>query len=266
MSPLLLLLTALPSGSYGYTLELKGAPAAQVELEVKDDALVYRRTFFFRRGPQHDEARFPRPDKPLLASFYLLALPKMGCVDARDESSPKKGKVCVTKINSDGVEGTLFGQKFKATYGDDQLLRTLELPTGRYLRGRAYEGKDAFEEGFEVQGEGELHVFPEVPGALTRPVASLKGVKLSGNCLERAEALVAQSKGKYELVLGVVEDGGKMWPHAWVVETETRLSFDPTLPNAEKREYLQLPLNEAGQLYLELLQGLRKLVRGVRAQ
>lgn len=267
MSPLLLLLTALPpTGTYGYTLQLGGAPAAQVDLEVGADALVYRRTFFFSRGPQHDQARFKRAEGDALASFLLLTPLKKGCVEARDESSAKRGKLCVSSSSPDEVKGTLFEQAFSATYVDG-VLDSLELPTSKYVRGVARKGADFFGKGFEVQGSGPIvALYPPFDGARQHPVSTLKGVKAKGNCLERAEAVIAQSKDKYELVLGLVEDGDQMWPHAWLIDNESRAEWDPTLPNAEKRVYLEFPRPIAGQLYLELLEGHRQVVRAVAVE
>lgn len=256
MAPLLLLLAALPpAGDYGYTLELDGLPAAVVDLEVGKSSLTYRRTFYFSRGNKTDAAKFSLPQKELLASFALLTpLPK-GCVDARDESSSKRGKLCVTESSADEVTGTLFGEAFTASYAGG-VLATLQLPAARYVRGHQDPAGQPFSHGFEITGEGKtLMLKPYLEGTHQRPVVAMKGVKADGNCLERAESVARRNPGKYEVVVGLVTDGGLLWPHAWLVELDTRLAYDPTLPDAEKRDYLELPRHAAGDVYLGLLSG-----------
>ena len=262
MSPLLLLLAALPpQGDYGYTLELNDAPVAHVTLEVGQRSLVYRRTFYFSRSAHTDKAVFKLPEKARLASFELLTPLKPGCFEARDESSSKHGQLCVTQGDGETVKGTLFGDAFTATY-DAGVLVTLELPGSKYVRGLAKPNGDAFDKGFDIQGEGSyVVVYPDVPGQRPRKVVTMKGVKLKGNCLERAEALAKQNPDKYEVILGLVEDHDRMWPHAWVFDNDARVYYDPTLPDAEDRNYLQFPRTEAGQAYVKLLGNYLQLMR-----
>jgi hypothetical protein len=82
-----------------------------------------------------------------------------------------------------------------------------------------------------------------------------------GGCLAHARRFVAQAKAAghdAELVLGLVVDGGRAYPHAWVRAGGTEL--DPTLMRpVTAGEYLAL--DDAGQRYLELLEGTRRVVR-----
>lgn len=262
MGPLLLLLAALPPpGDYGYTLELDGLPAAVVDLEVGKSSLTYKRTFYFSRGNKSDSAKFPLPEKEKLASFALLTpLPK-GCFEARDESSSKHGQLCVTSSSEDEVTGTLFGEAFTASYAGGALA-SLQLPVARYVRGHEKASALPFNRGFEVTGDGKtIALSPEVQGTHQRPVVSMKNAKVEGNCLERAEAISKKNPGKYEVLIGLVSEGNLLWPHAWLVDIDSRVAYDPTLPDAEKRDYLELPRHAAGDVYLQLLAGKMQLVR-----
>jgi hypothetical protein len=65
------------------------------------------------------------------------------------------------------------------------------------------------------------------------------------------------------LVLGLVVEGGRAFPHAWVRRGTDAL--DPTLgpEDAEalaRRAYLALPREAAGLVYLSLLDGRRRVV------
>ena len=264
MSPFLLLLAALPAnGDYPYTLLLNDVPVAVVDLEVTDKSLSYKRTFYFSRGARSDVSRFPRAGKETLASFALLTPLPVGCLEARDESSSKHGKLCVTRAEEGTVEGTLFGDAFTALYRGGVLLR-LELPTSKFVRGELKPVRDAFDQGFEIDGEGPRVAFaPGVPGVIVRPVKTMAGVKAKGNCLERAEAIAAAHPGKYEVAIGLVEDNELMWPHAWLIENETRLGWDPTLPKAEDRLYVQFPAAAAGDVYLKLLAKKMRIIRAL---
>jgi len=108
-----------------------------------------------------------------------------------------------------------------------------------------------------------LWVDPPVPGMNMRPVTTMKGVKVKGNCLERAEAIAKQSPGRYEVVTGLVEDGERMWPHAWLLELESRIEYDPTLPDAEHHRYIEFPRGAAGEAYVKLLGGQMQVMRGI---
>jgi hypothetical protein len=76
------------------------------------------------------------------------------------------------------------------------------------------------------------------------------------DCLSAAKALMKATPGA-KLVLGVVTEVGRAWPHAWVQERSGR-NVDPTLPpddpRLSSRRYLVFP-KDAGSLYLALLSG-----------
>jgi len=166
--------TLPPKGDYGYTLELDGLPVAVVDLEVGDKSLTYHRTFYFSRGNKTDAAKFNLPEKETLASFALLTpLPK-GCIDARDESSSRRGKICVSLSSEDEVTGTLFDEAFTASYAAG-VLAALQLPSARYVRGHQKPAGQPFSHGFEVTGEGKtLMLKPWVEGAHQRPVVPVR--------------------------------------------------------------------------------------------
>jgi hypothetical protein len=159
------------------------------------------------------------------------------------------------------VTGTLFDEAFTASYAVG-VLTTLQLPAARYVRGHQPAAGQPFNRGFEIGGEGKTFLLkPNVEGTHQRPVVSMKGVKAEGNCLERAESVARQNPGKYEVLVGLVTDQGLFWPHAWLLDLDSRAAYDPTLPDAEKREYLELPRHAAGDIYLGLLSGKMVVMR-----
>lgn len=74
--------------------------------------------------------------------------------------------------------------------------------------------------------------------------------------------------GRWQLRLGLVADQGRAWPHAWLREITTGLEVDVSAygdkPGTQvpAGEYLLFPAAEAGRLYLALLEGEYRVVRG----
>ena len=89
--------------------------------------------------------------------------------------------------------------------------------------------------------------------------ASPKPAGKNEDCLAAANAWVKEHPG-FELVLGLIEDEGRGWPHAWVRNLQTQEELDPSRPEAAAR-YLALPKKEAPRAYLDLLGKRRTLTR-----
>ena len=97
-------------------------------------------------------------------------------------------------------------------------------------------------------------------GAREVRVSAVSAPDGPGNCLERAEGIRAGEPERWQVVLGLVEDDGRFWPHAWLLEQTTGRHLDPSLNQPERRRYLAFPTDQAGQLYLELLDQSRQLL------
>ena len=78
-----------------------------------------------------------------------------------------------------------------------------------------------------------------------------------------AHAWIAVHGRPWELVLGLIEDDGRGWPHAWVLNRATGEELDPSRPKSAtgKPRYLALPADRAADVYLELLGKRRALMR-----
>jgi hypothetical protein len=79
-------------------------------------------------------------------------------------------------------------------------------------------------------------------------------------CLVLAREAAGRGPGR-AVVLGLVIEGDRAFPHAWV--RSGGADEDPSrLPGDRPGRYLELPPGSAGRVYLELLDGARAVVRG----
>jgi hypothetical protein len=180
--------------------------------------------------------------------------PASGCVLGREELSGREGPHCVTTLQEDRVEGTLFGQPFTARYDPRGRMVALDVGESRFTGvppgTRLRAPPDLFVEGVPVEGTrgvlgfepswplarrpawltdwreaaarslaGEVHAaFPEkAPGAADW---SDTGEGEAGACLAHAARFAARAAARGQrvaLVQGLlVVDGGPARPHAWV--------------------------------------------------
>lgn len=236
-----------------FLFELSGAPAGRVTLD--EGARRYVSEHFFRRGAVgREEAVLPegRPG----ASFALLRLPSRGCRPVVDEVSLAPGELCVDEVSDGRAKGRLLGQRFEARYAKGAL-EELKLGPARFSRwvGAVAPGPSPFDQGFPLDGDGALHLEPAVAGARVVDVAGGDGGP-GGDCLERAQAYVASHPGS-AVELGLVAHDGRAWPHAWV----RARGGERVDPSAAVPFEAYLALEHAGERYVELLAGQRRVVR-----
>lgn len=271
-----MVLAAAPGAqSAQYDFFLGGAPAGQVTLTREAGQFTWRSRHDFARGPRtrtftlsvDSEGRTPEGNLP--EGLWLWTRPKRGCVGGVDEVTGRTGPLCAEAERGGAVRGTALGQPFTARYDALGQLKSLELGAARFERSTRPppEGEEPFARGFPVEGTGPVVVVePAAEGVyqLARlPAATASASGGEGDCLERANARVAASQGAKELVLGVVLQEGRAWPHAWVRDRKSLEAEDPSAlgPPAAGTAYLAFPTGHAGALYLELLKGSLRVVR-----
>jgi hypothetical protein len=237
---------------------LGGVPVAEITLQRKGGQYTYVSQRFFRGGAGSIERFTPSgSDNPVWASESLLKAHPVGCWAVEDELTRERGEACVNLISGGKVKGTLLGKAFTARYVDG-MLQELELGDSRFARREGpVKFSDPFAEGLDLPGQGTaLEISPPIKG--TRRAAP----KPSGenpDCLAAANAWVEANPG-YEVVLGLIDDGERGWPHAWVRHRQTGEEVDPSRPDASAL-YLALPKDQAGRIYLDLWAKRRTLRR-----
>jgi hypothetical protein len=240
-----------------FIFSLGGAPAGTVELSLEGDTYAYRSVHVYRRSQAERVEKFDADTSPVPEGLWLWRQPRPGCVDGVAELSHQKGQLCADAAKGHQVSGTSLGRPFTARYDDAGLLVQLSVGKSTFTRterplvpGRPYAG------GFAIEGKGtRLSLDPPVDGARW-PELEPKGVRTApaeeGSCLELAQAYGGP------LTLGLVVENGRAWPHAWAGDVDpSAQKSDARRPN---RAYLELPADRAGALYVELLEGRRKLV------
>ncbi len=251
------LLAAAPAPTvYRFVHFLDGSPVGQIELRRSGEKYEYISRRFFRRGKASEE-RFAPPDQTTWASESLMKARPVGCYPVLDEITRKSGEVCVKEAKGKSMTtGTVLGATFTARYEKD-LLQTLEVGDSTFVRSDApVDFRDPFGDGFPIAGNaGDWTVTPPVEGA--RPASPTPDGE-DIDCLGAAHAFVAKHP-EWDVVLGLVEDGGRGWPHAWVQHRVTKEERDPS--RGLTARYLALPRAAAPRIYLDLLGKRRTLAR-----
>jgi hypothetical protein len=251
------LLLAAPEQVHRFVHLLGEAPVGEIELRRNDEGYAYRSRHYFRRGKISEE-RFESAAATVWASESLLRPRPVGCWAVEDELSHRRGEACVVRSAGSEVSGTLLGDAFAARY-EHGLLQQLQLGESKFVRTEsAVEFKDPFGEGFSIKGQGaSLSLVPRLKGARSARVSPGGS---NEDCLAAAQGWLAEHPDGWELVLGLLEDEGRGWPHAWVRHRASGKEVDPSRPLAGAR-YLALPSAVAGAVYVELLGKRRSLVR-----
>lgn len=237
-----------------YVLHLAQVPVAAIEAQVVGGALVYRSVQGFVRDGGVVERRIPVDDagqtpQGLVPEVLLLsrrpAAP--GCVAALEELSGRQEQVCVAQVDGGAVQGTIGGQPFSARY-ERERLEELTVLGVRFVRATTPLAAQA--PTLLPAGAPRRAGLPEDARRVT--VAGV-GEGSDGRCLDVARAAAA-ADATLTVVLGLVEEDGRLWPHAWVRRGATHL--DPTqaagAAQLAKRRYWALPARTAGQRFLEL--------------
>jgi hypothetical protein len=246
-----------------FIFSLGNAPAGTVELGLDRGTYTYRSVHVFRRTKAERVETFSADAKPMPEGLWLWKQPALGCVDGIAELSHEQGQLCVEHVVGHEVDGTSLGKTFTAKYDDKGELVQLLFNKSVFTRTDAplKPGKP-YAAGFPIEGKGtRLTLEPPVEGARW-PELEPRGVRTQpaeeGSCLALAQQYVEGQDLGGALSLGLVVEKGRAYPHAWAgdVDPSAKVS-NARRPN---RSYLQLPSNQAGALYVELLEGKRKLV------
>jgi hypothetical protein len=282
-----------------------------VTLTADEAHYTYRSEHLFTRGTQKDrlvrEQKFSRerPAGRVPESLWLWGRPAPGCVPLVEELSGRTGEGCVRESHEDHVAGTVLGAPFDARYRDGKLA---ELTTGS-ARFTVVEGSpglpappDLFGAGFAVEGTaGRLALAPPAPvvemrlapwqrdparalaervhdsfsdASPTHADWQLSDADEVGGCLAHArrfQAWARRSGHEAALVFGLLVDGARAYPHAWVriaLASGKTADLDPTtLEEVSPLTHLALgaassePGPELGTRYLELARGALRVVR-----
>ena len=269
---MLLALTLAVLGQTRYLFELDGMPVGTVELQLTGKHYTYRSLHAYRRAKSEQVDEFNlAPEKPTPEGYWLWRKPAPGCVDGVAELTSTLGKLCADEVGAREVKGTTLGKPFTARYDSAGELEELQLGKSRFLRtDQPLEPGRPYEKGFAVAGKGKkLELEPAVEG--TRwPFHTPKGTRSTplpeaDSCLEVARERVAEHP-EFRVALGLVVEKGRAYPHAWAV-SDVSGDVDPSAKApgkkakpAPNKAYLELPREQAGALYVELLEGKRKLV------
>ncbi len=254
-----MLLLAAPAVQHRFVHSLAGVPVGEVTISRDGELFTYASRHFFRRG-ESAESVFTSTDSARWASESLLVQPKVpGCYAVEDEVTRVRGEACIARPGA-ATSGTLFGRPFTATYKDRALV-SLTVGDSRFQRHRGpVTFADPFADGLPITGNGNaLALVPPLKGT-RRAMPTPDGEAL--DCLSAANTYVAQHLG-FEVVLGLLDDGERGWPHAWVQHHDTQEALDPSRPQLAgvTPRYLALPKARAGAVYLDLLTKRRVLKR-----
>lgn len=282
-----------PAGVLVFAFFLQDLPAGEVRLSDENGHYEYTAVHRFLTGSGYRQRTFTKSftlDKEgqtegrVPVSRWLARRPENGCRDAVDERTGEAGRVCA---KDDGAQGTVFGRPFQASF-EDGVLSKLTLGSVRFIRGSApLPNARPASEGFAIDGHsGPLALEPAVPGdppdgpaeegarALSHAVHHrLAASGTAPDCVAYARALVGELAGMQlspRVVYGLVEDGGRAFPHTWVRVTHGGRSsdVDPALERTvTSGRYLALtsgaPGPKLGAVYLDLVEGRRRVTQHV---
>lgn len=270
-----LLVLAVTAAPARYVLTVQGVPLAELRVSVEGRRYRYESTHFLEEGPRERRRDFEldeagRVDGRAPEVLALAAQPAVGCVEVLEEVTRAPERLCVDEVQGRTVRGTIAGQPFTAHYDDGRRLRSLELAAARWdatsTPAAAPSPEDnPFTRGFALEGTaGRATLAPAMKGARrleTAPRGLGEGDEVGRTrCLVAARRYVA-AHPKAALVLGLVVEDGRAWPHAWI--REGGRDGDPSVRPGDValagRQYLELPAADAGRVYLELLDGARRV-------
>lgn len=254
-----LALALVALGQTRYLFELDAVPVGTVELFLDGTKYTYRSTHAYRRAKSVSADTFTLgAGKPVPEGYWLWRKPAAGCVEGIAELSNETGTLCADEVGVREVKGTTLKRAFTARYDAAGELEELKLGKSRFVRtDKPLVAGSPYERGFAIEGKGKgLALEPPLEGARA---AQPKGTRTKpapsdDSCLELAQQYVKEHP-EAQLTLGVVVEKGRAYPHAWAGEV------DPSAKKGKSTDvYLELPREQAGALYVELLEGRRKLV------
>ncbi|MCU0698302.1 MAG: hypothetical protein MUC96_17500 [Myxococcaceae bacterium] len=249
---------------------VQGVPVGVIEASVAEGRFHYRVRHVFRQQARVFETAWPvdaegRDATGRLPELWLLRRrPAPGCIDVREERTGATERLCVEQ---GGGKASLDGVPVRLAYDGAGALLSADVLDGaggvlsRFERSRIEPRADAdpFGAGFVVTG-------PDVGTPVLRPGGPLARVAvegleapLEGTCLVVSRAFASRTPGA-AVQLGVLIEGGRAWPHAWVRLRDGR-HLDPTrsFDEAARTTYVGFPDPSAGRWFLELASGARRL-------
>lgn len=256
---------------------VNGVPVGVVEVQVTRGRLVYRARHVFRDESRRFETSWAvdgqgRDADGLVSEVAALsARSDAGCRDVREERTGRRERLC---LGADG-EGTLDDVKLRAAWDARGRLRAVDvLDPGGAVVSRFEQselepvaGRDPFGDGFLVTGVGpRVTVDPDAKARVVEVEGVTMATRATGSCLSAARTWVQAHAGD-AVQLGVVIEGDRAWPHAWVRQQGGRFvdpSLEPTSPALGARVYVAFPDAAAGTLFLELAAGSRHVKRSAR--
>lgn len=277
-----LVATAAPP-AVRFTFEWGGVPVGTVEFEGR----CYRSTHLFARGLQ----RVRTDCETEGVSWRLLhRRTSPGCSAVREEVTGREGRLCLTRRAGAVDEGTVFEERFTARYGRDGTLEELVLGASRFVRSTRplmHPGGSPLAAGVPLarDGGGTLELEPPTKGIGFSPLKGSAGLTRSevearvekerarladGECLHLARTLVERfGSDASEIVYGLAEEDGRVFPHAWVrVQTTDAgpVQLDGALgTEVTRRTHLPLATSRvpggAGRVYQWLLEGKARVIR-----
>lgn len=264
---LVLILAAAPVEARRFVLEVAGIPVAELRVSVSTNQYVYESTHYLEEGPrEHKVTLRLKKGEPLPEVLALLHRPRLGCRDVLEERTRVLEQLCVETSDPSVVRGTIAGEAFEAHYDSAELLFAITVGSAKWFEMDAPTApppESPFVRGVAVP-PGALTLDPPVPDArwLTRAPEGVGTPEQVGRvrCLVLARAEQARRPGS-QVSVGLVIEGGRAYPHAWV--TEGGRAFDPSVLEGDAilaaRRYLEVPAEHAGSFFLRLFDGALKL-------
>ncbi len=262
------LLAAAPDESRRFVLEVAGVPVAELRVSVSGDRYLYESTHFLEEGPRKRQVQLRlKKNAPQPEVLALLHPPKPGCVEVLEERNAVLETLCVESASPQTVSGTIAGEKFSADYDDAGVLSGITVGSARWRAATAPTApppQSPFVKGVAVPS-GPLQLEPPVEEARWLS-ASPEGVGAPDRvgrtrCLVLAREEAARRPGSHVSV-GLVIEGGRAYPHAWVTGAD-RNPVDPSVLGGDsilqERRYLEVPPERAGAFFLRLFDGALKL-------
>ncbi len=260
------LLAAAPTEAR-FVLEVGALPVAELRISVKGDRYAYDAIHFLEEGPREHHVELALGKGPLPEVLALLRRPKPGCREVLEERTRVLETLCVEAGLGNEVTGTLAGEAFVASYDVAGQLTGITVGSARWAAAPgpiSPPTESPFVRGVKVPA-AELVLEPPVAGArwLTRSPVGTGTADTLGRvrCLVLARGESARKPGSMVSV-GLVIEGGRAYPHAWVTGANGMASDPSVLPDdpvLATRRYLEIPRAVSGGFFLRFFDGAVRL-------
>ncbi|MFT3710294.1 MAG: hypothetical protein QM817_21920 [Archangium sp.] len=256
-----------PSTTYRYVMDVADVPVAEMRVTVQGDRYDYAATHFFEEDPAERVVSFSLKALPAVPEVLALStLDQSGCRDVFGEKRQKLEKLCVDAVRSSKAKGSIDGAEFIARYADGRL-QEITVGTAHWRAisndtpsAPPSQKENPFAKGVPSPANAAAFspAFPAARWLTTTPTPS-GTLNARARCLVLAKEAVKQKPQQRRVVVGLVLEGDRAYPHAWIAEGDQH--FDPSLVDAVPgRRYVEVPRAESGTFYLSLFAGAVKLV------